>query len=261
MNALSRFSDVRGVPDVIFSDNQTSFCAAERELREFIEGIDFEKLKGLAGFHSKDVQWHFNTPRAPHQGGVYEIMVKAMKRAFKALTPDKDLTEDMFKTIISRCMALLNQRPLWRVDVVDANEFEVLTPNSFLVGQVSVNLLVGHTPVAQRLQDVWKKINEILDLVWKNFHSAILDILKARTKWNEVQDELRVGDIVLVVDINLPRGLWKLGRVLALLPSEDGLVRNVTILTNGHSYDRPVVSLIRLCSEDTLPDSSVSSSL
>ena len=229
---------------------------------EFVEGIDFEKLKDFTGFHSKDVQWYFNTPRAPHQGGVYEIMVKAMKRAFRVLSPDKDLTEDMFRTIISRSMALLNSRPLWRVDTTNASENEVLTPNSFLVGNISVNLLVGDTPVAQKLQHVWKRVNEIMDQLWKEFQTKTLELLKNRVKWDQVQDELHVGDIVLVVDVNTPRGLWKLGRVTALLPSEDGLVRNVTILSNGHSYDRPVVSLIRLCSEeDSLVGSSCSNSL
>ena len=40
---------------------------------------------------------------------------------------------------------------------------------------------------------------------------------------------LKVGDVVLVKDENLPRSQWNLGRVTIVFPSDDGLVRSVEL--------------------------------
>ena len=40
---------------------------------------------------------------------------------------------------------------------------------------------------------------------------------------------MRVGDLVLVQDINSNRGVWKFAQVCDAQPGRDGLVRDVTI--------------------------------
>jgi len=42
--AFCRFSDRRGAPIVVFSDNGTNFVAGERELREAVEAFNQEKI-------------------------------------------------------------------------------------------------------------------------------------------------------------------------------------------------------------------------
>jgi len=46
---------------------------------------------------------------------------------------------------------------------------------------------------------------------------------------NTAPTPVAVGDIVVVHDEDLPRGLWKLARVESLVIGRDGLVRGATI--------------------------------
>ena len=49
-----------------------------------------------------------------------------------------------------------------------------------------------------------------------------------------------MGDIVLVVDDSLPRGLWPLGRVIMITVRRNNLVRSVDVKTQSSQLTRPV---------------------
>ena len=73
--------------------------------------------------------------------------------------------------------------------------------------------------------------------------------LTERKKWTKQQLQLKVGDLVLVVDNNSPRGQWPLGRVVETIPSKaDGVVWQfkVHITTARHHLIRPIVKLCLL---------------
>ena len=56
---------------------------------------------------------------------------------------------------------------------------------------------------------------------------------------------MKIDDIVLMVDDNSHRSFWKLGRVVAVRVSDDGLVRSATVkLADGTTLDRPIQKLI-----------------
>ena len=64
-----------------------------------------------------NVKWTLSPPYGPHHGGIYEIMVEATKRALNILCNDSDVTLDEFRTFVSRVAALINSRPLSRVNL------------------------------------------------------------------------------------------------------------------------------------------------
>ena len=76
--ALERFWKRRGMPSEILTDNGTNFVAVEREIREALAAVDTAKVTRELASHR--IKWRFNPPAAPHFGGVFETMVKAMKR-------------------------------------------------------------------------------------------------------------------------------------------------------------------------------------
>ncbi|CAI6367084.1 unnamed protein product [Macrosiphum euphorbiae] len=73
-----------------------------------------------------------------------------------------------------------------------------------------------------------------------------LRLLQVRSKWYHAQPNVTLGDLVLVQAPNLPPTLWKMGRVEAVHPGEDGVVRVVTLRTSDGTLKRPVVKLARL---------------
>ena len=62
-----------------------------------------------------------------------------------------------------------------------------------------------------------------------------------------------VGDMVLYMTQDTPRGMWPLGKVVDVFPGGDGLVRVVDILAKGKTYRRPTKLLVPLEVEPEVP--------
>ena len=61
---------------------------------------------------------------------------------------------------------------------------------------------------------------------------------------------LCVGDVVLLVDHDAPRCHWRLGRVIEVFTSSDGLVRSARIRTKSGVLERSITKLVLLVNED-----------
>ena len=57
-----------------------------------------------------------------------------------------------------------------------------------------------------------------------------------------------MGDIVLVVDLDCARNLWPMGRIVDVHPSDDGLVRKVSVKVTSSNVplSRSVAKLVLL---------------
>ena len=78
--------------------------------------------------------------------------------------------------------------------------------------------------------------------------NEIIPALHPRKKWKNETDNLKPGGLVLEVDPNLPKGLWKLAKVEEVQPSLDDKVRTVTVryIPGGECLKRPIVRLLPL---------------
>ena len=248
LNAISRFVDIRGLPETITTDNQTSFQKADKDLADWYKAIDFEFLQEKTGtiFRSttRGITWVFNPPLAPHFGGVFEIMVKAMKRALKATVTHADLTEEEFRTMISKVSWMLNNRPIQPVG--DPSDFEALTPNHFLNGAPPEAIFPPDLPTSRiGLQDRLKYQIEVQQHFWQRFQTEIVPLLCPRRKWKEHSEDIKENDVVIEVGENTPRGEWRRMRVTRVIPSEDGLIRKVEVTNGfGKTYIRPISKII-----------------
>ena len=71
--------------------------------------------------------------------------------------------------------------------------------------------------------------------------------LTERRKWRtRSQTDALIGDLVLVVEDNLPRGRWILGRIVKTFPGDDGLIRTVEVQMKQGTFKRPVAKLCLL---------------
>jgi len=64
---------------------------------------------------------------------------------------------------------------------------------------------------------------------WQRWLRGWLPRLYLRKKWLNPQKYLQVGEVVLIVLPDTPRGQWPLGRVIEVHPGEDGRVRAAKI--------------------------------
>ena len=234
MNALSRFVDIRGMPTDILSDNFSTFISHDKELQEWVRNLDLNMAIDPV---EANVKWHFTPPYAPHHGGIYESMVKATKRALKTVSDKNLLDLDEFRTFVSRSAALLNGRPLARV--VENATIKILTPNHFLMGNLGGAVTTDKLSPTKR----WKTISKLQDEFWKIFQNNYIHELKRLRKWKLVNDEVRLGQIVLEATSNLGTGCWRLAKVIELIPSIDGIIRKVRVRNSSGEFERAITNL------------------
>ena len=123
--SLKRLIARRGRPKLIYSDNATTFKAAERWLKRV------QKDESLHAFlANQTIEWRFNLSRAPWWGGQFERLIGLFKRAFYKSIGNGTLTWEELEDLILDIEVAFNNRPLSYVE--DDFELSVLTPNAML---------------------------------------------------------------------------------------------------------------------------------
>lgn len=182
----------------------------------------------------------FNPPISPHFGGLWEAGVKSIKYHLKRIIGESTLTFEEITTVLSQIEACLNSRPLSPM-TSDSTDLEVLTPGHFLIG--SSMLLPPEacllSTIANRLQR-WKLTQKMVQDFWKIWSTEYISRLQQRPKWMKMQDEIKIGQIVLVKDEQTSPCKWPLGRIHEVHPGKDNITRVVTIKANNKLIKRPV---------------------
>lgn len=247
LNAFYRMVNRRGLPVKMLSDNGTNFIGADKELKELVKVLVQDKDKILDNTANKGIDWQFNPPLAPHWGGVHETLIKTAKRAIYAVLKNADITDEELSTAISGAEGLMNSRPL-TYQTANPMDCGPLTPNHLLFGQCGGQFApescdtTAYSPAKR-----WRRIQELVNHFWKRWLREWLPGLNSRGKWNRECKDIRVDDIVIVVNPDVSRANWPLGRVTTVFPSKDGHIRAATILLGtGKEITRPIVKLCPL---------------
>lgn len=112
--AFRRFASLRGHPSNCLSDRGTNFVGAQSYLNEILQGWDIPKIQNvlseefLCPFH-----WGWNIPRASHQNGVVESLVKPVRQALDASSKIQNYTEEQGRTYLAEMIYLINGSPLY----------------------------------------------------------------------------------------------------------------------------------------------------
>ena len=220
----------------MISDNGGSFVEAEVELRKlFLEG-----KKRLADFAvSHKIHWKFITLLSPHQGGMYESLIKVTKRALRMSKGEQILSWNEKATIFAEVKSIVNSRPLTYLSD-DPNDLRPLTPNHLLLGRASAD--VPHGPY-QDTRNTHKRFQYVQTLV-NNFWGRLIAeynprlIETGRSKWQNREYQVKKDDLVLIEENNVTRGKWNLGCVLEVFPGADGVVRNARFKTENGELHR-----------------------
>ena len=82
--------------------------------------------------------------------------------------------------------------------------------------------------------------------LWKRFLAEVLLESRAREKWRTPTDNLKVGDLVLVLEPGLLDRKWELRVINEAQPGTDGLVRSATVRTERGILTRATTHLVPL---------------
>lgn len=236
IRSFKRFTARRGFPRKMISDNAKSFKSAAKTIKAVMDHPDVQRH--FAGIR---VEWLFNVEKAPWTGGIFERMVRSMKRCLKKTIGKAVLTYDELATAITEVEVILNSRPLSYVSTEDIEE--PLTPSHLLIGRRALSLPdatlceeevddldMSHAYLSKRL----RYLNKSLDHFWKRWRAEYLLELRECHRYGDRNaglgtDAIQVGDIVLVHGESRPRAQWRLGKVELLKKGADGHVRSASV--------------------------------
>ena len=244
LRCFVRMTSRRGYPVTIVSDRGTNFVGADRELQELQSAPAQSKIQNQTA--DKGVKWIFNPPLAPHFGGVHEVMIKAAKKAIRAVLSNADVNDEELTTAFVGVEALLNSRPL-TYQSADPKDATPLTPNHFLHGQMGgVSAPETIEEIGYNPRNRWRRVQELISHFWRRWMREWLPSLNPRQKWTETRPDLKIGDVVLVISPDCPRAHWPLGRVLEVFPGQDGHVRVAKIQVGQNTVVRPISKCVLL---------------
>lgn len=245
--AFRRFASRRGIPAHIYSDNGTNFVGASNELPRLLTKSTNEQSKEVVTALIKDgTQWHFIPPHAPHFGGLWEAGVKSTKHHLKRILGETRIQHQPFNTMLTQIEAVLNSRPLCPL-TADPDDLQVLTPGHFLIGR-PLNVLPepDYRFIKQNRLNHYQYAQQLVQHFWHNWSQEYLHRLQNRPKWAQPTPNVRVGQIVLIKEDNLPPGKWILGRIISTSQGNDQKIRVVELKTATTIIKRPITKICLL---------------
>ena len=117
LRSLRRFSAQRVTSLLMVSDNEKTFKFAAREIKRLMGEPEVKQY-----FAKARMKWCFNLEKAPWWGGIFERLVRAVKRCLKKTIDGAILTYEELLTVVVEVESILTCRPLSYVSSEDPQE-------------------------------------------------------------------------------------------------------------------------------------------
>ena len=230
LRSFKRFSARRRLPVSMISDNGHTFEAAAKEVNSIFSSPEVERY-----FDQRGIKWRFNVPRAPWWGGLFERLVRSVKRCLRKNLSKARLSYEELLTALAEVEFVLNSRPLTYVTSSDLEE--PLTPSHLMYGRRIMSLPdyliddedkdVDNESLNSRL----KYLNHTINSFWKRWRKEyLLELREAHRHFlSNGTPRIAVGDVVVVYAEGQPRNYWKLGVIEKLMLGGDGVVRAASV--------------------------------
>ena len=193
ISALRRFISRRGSVGHLYSNNGTNFTGADRALRESIKSWNKQQIKGF--LLQREIEWNYNPPLASHFGGVWEGLVRSVRRVMASFSHHAMMTDEGLVTLFSEVESILNSRPLTPVSFVEDLERPLAPKDLLLIGPDS-----GLPPANIDKSDIvyrnrWRHVQNHADLFWKRWAKEYLPIMNERQKWFDKKRNVSENDV------------------------------------------------------------------
>ena len=259
INALRRFIAIRGPIRQLRCDQGTNFVGAERELKQALSEMNQQYVgEFLRNQHCDYFPFKMNAPKASHAGGIWERQIRSVRRILQILLQEfgAQLSDESLRTLLLEASAIVNSRPLTVDQIADPKSNIPLSPNNLLTMKTQIILPppgnFDSTDIYHRKQ--WRRVQHIANEFWHRWKREYLQSLQPRQKWTRSEPDVKVGDLVLVKDIQTPRNQWPLAKIEEVLTGDDSHVRRVKLLMcqNGQKsvLERPIQKIVLIVSHE-----------
>ena len=242
LTSLKGFIARRGRPQVIYSDNGSTFKAAADWMSKVMKDEKFQNQ-----LTQNDIAWRFNLSRAPWWGGQFERLIGVFKCAFRKAVGNGTLSWRELSDVVLDVEIAVNSRPLSYQE--EDVEMPLLTPSSMLHLRPNhlPELSVHHLPE----RDLRKRAKYLLrckEAMWSRWTREYVRSLRERHSkcGGDQTPHPSVGDVVIIQDESRNRNTWKLGIVESLITGRDGIIRAARMRAGKGVIERAVQHLYPL---------------
>lgn len=238
INALRSFICIRGPVKTIFCDNGSNFIGANNE---FQREVDLTQDTIMKRFFSENmIEFKLNAPHASHTGGVWERQIRTARSILNGMASKYSgrLDTPTLRTAMYEVMATMNSRPLTTEQLNDPHG-EIITPNHLITMKSSYAIPPPGEFVKPDIYGtkMWRKAQQFGEQFWRQWKSSYLNEITKRQKWEDGERNIKVGDIVLLVEDDKPRNQWTTGVVEEVHAGSDGLIRRAKVKLSNRYLD------------------------
>ena len=130
----------------------------------------------------------------------------------------------------------------------------LLTPSHLFCGRRTLDVPREREPANPcnlDAEDVVRRtrlVNTVIEHFWKRWEREYLLELRENHKilTKKGKADIQTGDVVLIHEDEIKRNKWKLGRIEAIIPGNDGVIREAKIRTAQGHVQRPLQKLFPL---------------
>ena len=224
LTAIQRFCLEKRTPQKILSDNGTSFVAARKIISPdtTMADVDWDSIQKTVDIP----QWVFIAPGAP-ETNLAEAFVKLVKVRLDLDLRSRTFTRDQLSTLLSLTANSVNNRPLTYLSQ-DINDPRPITANMLMKPLFHSNMgleINENSPV--RYKRYFQEIYTFAEQISQRWMREFSKELKKFPKWKAWNENVKVGDIVVVIEQNpLKSKDWPLGMVTKIFEDpKDNIVR------------------------------------
>ena len=161
------------------------------------------------------------------------------------------LSDESLRTLLCEVESIINSRPIVKTSD-DINDASALTPNHLLLLRECPQYAPGIFQESDLYRRRWRAVQHLANDFWRRWTRQYLPELQRRQKWLSKCRNVKVGDLVLIINENTPRGVWPIALVKETFSSDDDLIRSVKVKTASSEFVRPVNKLVLLEGSDYL---------
>ena len=251
LQAFRRFVGRKSLPQLMISDNASTFQSAAKEIEKMINSPTLNEHLNKQG-----TVWQFIPKRAPWYGGFWERLIGLTKTTLKKVLGRTFISLIALQTIVFEVEAILNDRPITYTST-DLNDPEPLCPSHLLYGRRIVSLPYPQVSAedisdpdymtAPIIREAFTHQSQILQHFQGHWKQEYLIALREfyKVKGTCAPQAIKVDDVVLIHD-DLPRRSWKMAVIKGLIKGNDGYVRAAEVRTKNGRTNRPISKLYPL---------------
>ncbi|XP_071100525.1 uncharacterized protein [Haliotis cracherodii] len=255
INALRRFTSIRGRVKEFRSDRGTNFIGAAGILNVHVINVEDEQIQSFLS--ENKTSWIFNPPHSSHMGGVWERMIGISRRILDSMLTDvssKNFTHEVLTTLMAEVCAIVNARPIVPISS-DPESPGILTPSTLLTLKTEhVEEMVSDFQIKDLYKSQWRQVQSLADQFWGKWKNEYLHTLQRRHKWFSDEPNVSQDDVVLLKEKNTARNEWPIGVIEKAIPSTDGKVRKAVVRVirekSATTYTRPISEMVVLLSAE-----------